>query len=132
MNVSRVIALFVIVPGMGFAAPAEETIAPLVQQSLPGIPGKQFTAVVVTFSPGARAVPHRHGTAFLYAYVLEGSVRSQLDGQPMRTYQAGEGWTEFPGARHLITQNTSTSVPARLLVTFVSDDRAPLKTPESP
>src|SRR6476661_8000976 len=107
MNVSRLIALFLIVPGMAFAAPAEETIAPLVQQSLPGIPGKQFTAVVVTFSPGAQAVPHRHGTAFLYAYVLEGSVRSQLEGQAVQTYQAGESWTEFPGAHHLITENAS-------------------------
>jgi quercetin dioxygenase-like cupin family protein len=85
MNASRLVAVLLI----GGAAPAlaeprEESVAPLVQKALPGIAGKQFTAAIVMFPPRARAVPHRHGGAFLYAYVLDGNVRSQIEGEPVR------------------------------------------------
>ncbi|MES3151947.1 cupin domain-containing protein [Sphingomonas faeni] len=114
---------------MPAAAPIpEESVAPLVSQPLPGVVGKRFTAAVVTFPPGARAAPHRHGAAFLYAYVLEGSIQSRIEGEPVRSYRVGQGWTEQPGAHHLLTANASAVRPARLLVTFVSDDGAPLKT----
>ena len=131
MNANSLFAL-VLVASPAAAAPVRETVAPLLQQVLPGVPGKQFTAVTVDFPPSARAVPHRHGTAFLYAYVLEGSVRSQLEGEPVRTYRKGQGWTELPGAHHLRTENASATAPARLLVTFVSDAGASLKTPDAP
>ncbi|WP_392839225.1 hypothetical protein [Streptomyces sp. LN500] len=64
----------------------------MLEQELPNVPGKTFTSEVVDFPPSARAVPHRHGDAFVYAYVLEGTVRSQLDNEPVRTYRAGEHW----------------------------------------
>ena len=57
-----------------------ETLSPLLKQPLPNVMGKTFTSVIVYFPPDARAVPHRHGSAFVYAYVLEGSVRSRLAG----------------------------------------------------
>jgi quercetin dioxygenase-like cupin family protein len=125
-SVAAVLLLLAAAPAL--AAPAAESVAPLVQQPLPGMPGKQFTAAVVTFPPGARAAAHRHGSAFLYAYVLEGSVRSQIAGEAARTYHVGEGWTEPPGAHHLLTENTSDAAQARLLVTFVANVGEPLKT----
>jgi quercetin dioxygenase-like cupin family protein len=100
-------------------APAE-VLTPLLEQALPNVPGKTFTSALVDFPPGARAVPHRHGEAFVYAYVLEGSVRSTLDDNPVTTYRAGENWVEQPGAHHVRTENTSTTDPAKLLVVFVS------------
>ncbi len=129
MNVSRAAAFL-----LALTAPAiarEETVSPLVSQALPAVSGKRFTAVVVTFPPSARAVPHRHGSAFLYAYVLEGTVRSQLEGEPVRTYSTGQGWTEQPGAHHILTENVSGKLPARLLVTFVSNEGEPLKKPDA-
>lgn len=128
MNASS--ALTLLLPAAAAAAAPEERIAPLVQQPLPGVPGKQFAAAVVIFPPGAQALPHRHGTAFLYAYVLQGTVRSGIEGQPVRTYRSGEGWVEQPGVHHLLTENASRTAPARLLVTFVSDKGAPLKIPD--
>jgi quercetin dioxygenase-like cupin family protein len=101
------------------AHPAE-TLAPLIQQVLPNAPGKTFNSAIVTFPPAARAVPHRHGDAFVYAYVLEGTVRSQLDDKPVSTYHQGENWVEQPGAHHVLTENTSQTERARLLVVFVS------------
>jgi quercetin dioxygenase-like cupin family protein len=105
-----------------------ETVSPLMQQDLPNVPGKSFTSVIVTFPPGGRAAPHRHGQAFVFAYVLEGSVRSQLDNEPAGTYAAGQSWSEPPGAHHLVTENVSATLPAKLLVVFISDKRDPLKS----
>ena len=113
-------------PAATKTAPSE-TLSPLISQLLPNAPGKTFTAAVVDFPPDARAVPHRHGDAYVYAYVLEGSVCSKLKGQPERTYQKGEFWVERPGADHVITANMSAIRRARLLVVFVSDTGAKLK-----
>ncbi|MCK2218495.1 cupin domain-containing protein [Actinomadura sp. ATCC 31491] len=112
--------------------PPSETLSPLVQQALPGVKGKTFTSAIVSFPPAARAAPHRHGTAFVYAYVLEGTVRSELAGRPARTYRAGENWVEQPGAHHLLTENTSRTAPAKLLVVFVSDTGDKLKVDDPP
>jgi quercetin dioxygenase-like cupin family protein len=107
--------------------PPTETLTPLLEQALPNVQGKTFTSTIVDFPPGARAVPHRHGEAFVYAYVLEGTVRSQLDDKPTSTYRQGENWVEPPGAHHVLTENTSQAERARLLVVFVSNTGEPLK-----
>ena len=104
-----------------------ETLKPLVQQALPNVKGKTFTSAVVEFPPNARAKPHRHGQAFVYAYVLDGTVRSKVDDKPVTTYHQGQNWVEQPGAHHVLTENTSRTEPARLLVVFVSNTGDPLK-----
>lgn len=104
-----------------------ETLKPLLQQALPNVKGKTFTSAIVDFPPNASALPHRHGQAFVYAYVLEGTVRSQLAGKPATTYHQGENWVEQPGAHHVLTENTSPTERARLLVVFVSNTGEKLK-----
>jgi len=104
-----------------------ETLAPLFQQMLPNVRDTTFTSAIVTFPPAARAVPHRHGDAFVYAYVLEGAVSSQLEGEPAHVYHRGENWSEQPGAHHLATENASTTEPAKLLVVFVATTGEQLK-----
>jgi quercetin dioxygenase-like cupin family protein len=108
------------------AAPSE-TLTPLLQQALPDVADKTFTSAIVEFPPGARATPHRHGSALVYAYVLEGTVRSQLDDKPVTTYRQGENWIEQPGAHHVLTENTSPTDPAKLLVVFVANTGDELK-----
>jgi quercetin dioxygenase-like cupin family protein len=107
--------------------PPAESLTPMLQQALPNVQGKTFTSAIVDFPPGARAVPHRHGEAFVYAYVLEGSVRSQLNDMPVNTYRQGENWVEQPGDHHVLTENMSQTEPAKLLVVFVADTGANLK-----
>jgi quercetin dioxygenase-like cupin family protein len=102
------------------AAARSETLTPLVQMPLPTVKGRTFTSAIVAFPPGARAAPHRHGSAFVYAYVLEGTVASRLQGQSRHVYHAGDDWVEQPGAHHVLTKNTSRTAPAKLLVVFVS------------
>ena len=103
-------------------APGRETVTPAHAQPIPNLPGKRLESRVVDYPPGARSVPHRHaGSAFIYAYVLEGEVRSQVDDEPVRVYGPGEGWFEKPGAHHRVSENASDTRPARLLAVFVLD-----------
>ena len=130
MNIIRKLSIGASLAALVAGAASAEDVKPLFQQALPNAEGKTFTAVEVDFAPGSKADPHRHGQAFVYAYVLEGTVRSQLGGEPARTYHAGQSWFEPPGADHLLTQNLSPSKRARLLVVFVSNTGDPLKTAE--
>lgn len=111
---------------------AAETVRPVFGHELPDADDRSITVAEVDFAPGNKADPHRHGDAFVYAYVLSGSVRSQLAGGPARTYRTGQGWFEPPGARHLLTENASHTTRARLFVVFIARTGASLKTPASP
>lgn len=120
-------------PAAAAASKPSETLKPLLQQALPNVKGKTFTSAVVAFPPNVSALPHRHGQAFVYAYVLEGTVRSKVDDKPVTTYHQGENWIEQPGAHHVLTENTSRTKPAKLLVVFVSNtgDKLKVDDPES-
>lgn len=101
---------------------AEEKVLPNFSQSIPNIPGKSLIAVEVNYAPGGHSAPHRHAdSAFIYAYVVSGSIRSQVEGQPVRVYKAGESFAEEPGAHHLLGANASATEPAKLLAVFVVD-----------
>lgn len=132
LSAHRTCVTLSLILGMASAAASGEEIKPVFQLELPNAAGKSFTVVEVDFPASNRAEAHRHGQAFVYAYVLSGTIRSQLAGEPVRTFRTGQSWFEPPGARHLLTQNASRTVPARLLVVFVADSGAPLKTPDSP
>ncbi|MCB1815056.1 MAG: cupin domain-containing protein, partial [Candidatus Competibacteraceae bacterium] len=65
-----------------------------------------------------------------YATILEGAIRSQVNEGPVTTYRAGESFSEYPGDRHGVSENASTTEPARLLAVFVVDtDETELTTP---
>jgi quercetin dioxygenase-like cupin family protein len=91
-------------------------------QVLPNVPGKSIRGVLVEYAPGGFSPAHIHPTsAFIYATVLEGAIRSQVNDGPVTTYRAGESFSEFPGDRHGVSENASTTEPARLLAVFVVD-----------
>jgi quercetin dioxygenase-like cupin family protein len=92
------------------------------EHELPNVPGKSLRAVLVEYGPGGGSPSHRHpSSAFIYARVLDGAIRSKVNDAPERTYQAGESWIEQPGDHHQISQNASTTAPAKLLAIFVVD-----------
>jgi quercetin dioxygenase-like cupin family protein len=107
---------------------AEDTKLPLSKvtkifdRELPNVPGKSMRAVLVEYGPGAASPSHRHpNSAFIYATVLEGEIRSQVNDDPERVYKAGETWTEQPGDHHKVSANASATKPAKLLAIFVLD-----------
>ncbi len=116
------------------AAPAAQaaTVAPVLDQLLPNVPGKRMTVITVSYAPGEASGPHRHAdSGFLYARVLSGHIRSQVEGAgAVGVYGPGEGWTEGPGAHHIVSANASALEPASLLVVFVADDGAVLTKPD--
>jgi quercetin dioxygenase-like cupin family protein len=109
-------------------AAAQETNAPvskvtqIFDRELPNVPGKSMRAVLVEYGPDAASPSHRHpASAFIYAAVLEGEIRSKVNDEPERVYKAGESWTEVPGDHHKVSANASSTKPARLLAIFVVD-----------
>jgi len=92
------------------------------EHELPTVPGKSLRAVLVEYGPGGASPSHRHpASAFIYARVLEGAIRSKVNDAPEQTYQAGESWTEQPGDHHQVSANASTTAPAKLLAVLVLD-----------
>ena len=92
------------------------------EHELSNVPGKSLRAVLVEYGPGGGSPSHRHPpSAFIYARVLEGAIRSKVNDAPERTYQAGESWSEQPGDHHQVSQNASATAPAKLLAIFVVD-----------
>jgi quercetin dioxygenase-like cupin family protein len=108
------------------------TATPAFKSAIPNIAGKSLIAVVVDYPAGAKSPSHRHaGSAFIYAHVISGAVRSQVDDQPVKVYKAGEGWSENPGAHHRVSENASATEPAKLLAVFVLDSsETALTTPD--
>jgi quercetin dioxygenase-like cupin family protein len=109
-----------------------EQVKPVFEHVIPNAEGKSMVAIVVTYAPGGKSPAHHHaGSAFVYAHVLSGAIRSQVDDEPAKVYQVGEGFHEVPGAHHRISENASDREPASLLAVFVvdSEDR-PLTTPD--
>ncbi len=92
------------------------------EHELPNVPGKSIKGVLVEYGPGGFSAGHTHPTsAFIYATVLEGSIRSQVNDGPVKTYKAGESFSEMPGDRHGVSANGSKAKPAKLLAVFVVD-----------
>ena len=136
MKKTRIIGIAVLIVGGGLAlhvaraqqparstqgVPLRETVTVVADKPIPNLPGKRLVSHIVDYPPGAKSVPHRHGSAFVYAYVLSGAVRSQVDDEPVRVYRPGETWFERPGAHHRVSENASATEPARLLAVLIVD-----------
>ena len=123
-----------LVPAIGNTegAPQRETVTVNADKPIANVPGKRLVSVLVEYPPGASSAPHRHAhSAFIYAYVLAGKIRSQVDDEPARVYGPGESWFENPGAHHRVSANASKTEPARLLAVFIVDAAdEPLTTPD--
>lgn len=90
--------------------------------ALPNVPGKSIKGVLVEYQPGGSSPAHTHPkSAFIYATVLEGEIRSKVNNGPEKVYRAGENFAELPGDHHGVSANNSKTQPARLLAVFVVD-----------
>ena len=126
MNVLRLcaapfaaLALTIGVPAFAHeASDPSEKVTVLQDQMLKNAPGKKALMIEVDYKPGQSSIAHKHdGTAM--AYVLSGSITSQVKGEKAVTYKAGEYWYESAGSEHLVSKNASATKPAKLLVFMV-------------
>ena len=101
----------------------------VISQALPALDGDHLKAVLleVRYGPGEASTRHSHACAVI-GYVAEGSIRTQLQGQPERIYKSGESFYEAPNGVHLVSANASATEPAKLLAYFICDRDTPLTT----
>ncbi len=102
-----------------------ETVKTLFSERLPNVPGKTLTVVPVDYRPGGFSTPHRHpASGSVFAYVLSGAIRSQVESEPLGVYRVGQSWTEPPNAHHIVSANASKTQPAQLIAYIIADDGA--------
>jgi quercetin dioxygenase-like cupin family protein len=77
--------------------------------------------LTVHYKPGTKSAGHTHPGP-VFAYVLDGAVESQIDGEAPVVYRAGQSWYEAPGARHVASRNASKTRPATLLVWMIKGE----------
>ena len=113
---------------------AEDSVSVLMKQPLADMAGKEATVLTVDYAPGAVSDPHVHPGS-VFAYVLEGTVVTQLEGEQPMTYTKGQSWYESPKKPHVMSRNASATEPAKLLVFLLSQEgealKVPMKAPDS-
>ena len=94
---------------------------------LPKLNGDHLKVVLleVRYGPGEASSPHSHPCAVI-GYVVEGSLRTQVKGEPETIYKAGESFYEAPNGVHLVSANASSTEPAKFVAYLVCDQNAPL------
>jgi len=92
---------------------------------LENVTGHNLTAITVVLEPDVRVPTHIHA-GFVFLYVLEGAVRSQLNHGEVVLFTTGQSWVEPPGTIHSLTHNPSTTEKAKILAVFVAKEDSTL------
>jgi quercetin dioxygenase-like cupin family protein len=99
----------------------------LLKTAIEGMEGKEAIVYVAELPPGAAAGKHTHpGPEF--AYVLDGALTLEPQGQAPKTYKAGE---VFHNAAKIVhdAKNASPTGPTKVLVFLLAEKGQPLATP---
>ncbi len=131
-NIAICLSLLTLISAARAAEPPRTIVTTQFTQDIANLPGKKMITLTLDMPPGSKGVPHRHAkSAFIYAYVLSGKVRSAVDDAPVKVYSPGENWFENPGAHHVVSENASATEPAKVLVVMVLDaNETVLTTPD--
>jgi quercetin dioxygenase-like cupin family protein len=112
-----------LVTGVPFGAAFAQTepqpiVAPVMQQDLADVPGREMLMLSVEYPPGAVEHIHRHD-AYAFVYVLEGTIVEGVRGGKGVTLTPGQTFYEGPNDVHTIGRNASTTKPAKFVVVLV-------------
>ena len=120
------------VPAAAADKPHNAKVSVVFDHPLPNVPGKSMRGVLVEYGPGGHNPSHTHAkSAFIYATVIEGEIKSQLNDGKVTIYKTGENWIEVPGDHHQVSANASETKPAKILAVFVVDtDETKLTIPD--
>lgn len=88
---------------------------------------KEMLVLEINLAPGQESQPHRHN-GHVFVYVLEGSINMQVAGGELVTLGPGEMFYENPNDIHEVSQNASSTEPARFLVHIIKTVGAPVTT----
>lgn len=123
-----VVALFALSGSASFADSPPPAAAPGKPRALASAalsPTMTLGGVELTLPPGYSAPSHHHDGS-LFAYVLEGAVRSRINDGPIVVYHAGDSWVEPVGVEHTLFENASATTPARVLAVRVGPPAQPI------
>jgi len=120
------------VPAAAADKPHNAKVTVVFDHLLPNLQGKSMRGVLVEYGPGGHNPSHTHAkSAFIYATVIEGEIKSQLNDGKVTIFKTGENWIEMPGDHHQVSANASATKPAKILAVFVVDtDEAKLTIPD--
>jgi quercetin dioxygenase-like cupin family protein len=127
MNMTRMMVA-VLIAGSGVALHVTHAQQPGIKRTDAlrhdlSVPGREVIQVRVDFDPGVAFGKHSHPGAEV-AYVLEGTLEYQLDGEPPVTLKAGEALFIPAGAIHA-AKNVGTGNAAEL-ATYIVEKGKPL------
>jgi quercetin dioxygenase-like cupin family protein len=90
------------------------------------IPDREAVMALIELPPGAAEGRHTH-PAEVYAFVQEGTISLENEGNPTVTLKAGDIFHLLPGKVHQAINNGT--VTAKLAAVFVAEKGKPLTTP---
>ena len=120
------------VAGAAFAQQEKAPVSPSpVKRTIVGkvdVPNSNYEAItaVVEIAPGFKAGRHLH-PGVVFAQVEQGEFWLALDGQPEKTFKAGEQLTLPMKAIH--NEGATGSTPLKLIATYVVEKGQPLVQP---
>ena len=135
MRLTLIVCAFIVTAlgvDSGIAADEGPKVTVVFDHALPNVPGKSMKGILVEYGPGVATGAHIHPkSAFTYATVLEGAVRTSVNDGPAVVYKAGQNFSEMPGDRHTVDENASKTEPAKMLAVMMvdTDTKEPLLTP---
>jgi len=91
------------------------------------VPGSNYETVIglAEIVPNVNIGRHTH-PGIEGGYLIEGELTIMVEGQPTKTYKAGESWQLPPGAVH---DGKTGPAGAKVLATYVVEKGKPLATP---
>jgi quercetin dioxygenase-like cupin family protein len=105
-------------------------------RELADVPGKNLVVVKLEFPPESpqqskephQYIGHRHPGS-TYVYVIKGTLRLGIEGQPVQVVHAGGSFFEPVGGVHTIAESASTKEPASAIAVLIVPDGAPILAP---
>ncbi len=89
-------------------------VTKLLNTPLAGIAGKEANVVLFAVGPGWTIGKHSH-PGHIIVYMLEGSIKIEVEGEPTQILSPGDLLYELPGPR-MVANNVSSTEGARFLV----------------
>jgi len=124
MTFTKIVVVLVCLMSTTLVAP-EAKVVPLMSKNLAECPGKEGVMITVEYPPGHSDEIHRHN-AYVFVYVLEGSVVMQVRAGKEVTLTPGQTFYEGPDDVHVLGRNASKTKPAKFVAFFVKDKGAPI------
>ena len=130
-NIVNACAASAVAVGMLFAptvSAAETMTTPVLKTMLEDMPNTEAVVVLFDVEPGW-ATDHHFHPGHLFVYMLEGTLRLEVDGQEPVEYHAGEAFYELPNVG-MVGTNASAMERAKFVVFQFGEVGKPIMVPD--